>query len=150
MNKRNKVEVRIQGKDYTIVGEETEEYIQRVALYVDKKMNMVSKNAQNKLSTAMIAVLTAINVADEYLKNADEFKNLKEQMNANSNNLSEATVKIEEYKKENDELKTVIQNLKMSLVKKETELEEFTVRRRPNNSNNMVDFDAGKNKRNIK
>jgi cell division protein ZapA (FtsZ GTPase activity inhibitor) len=98
----------------------------------------------------MIAVLTAINVADEYLKNADEFKNLKEQMNANSNNLSEATVKIEEYKKENDELKTVIQNLKMSLVKKETELEEFTVRRRPNNSNNMVDFDAGKNKRNIK
>ena len=36
MNKRNKVEVLIQRKDYSIVGEETEEYILREALYVNK------------------------------------------------------------------------------------------------------------------
>jgi len=34
---KNRVEVRIAGKDYRLVGTESEEYIQRVSLFVDKR-----------------------------------------------------------------------------------------------------------------
>ena len=36
MDKKNKIEVIINGKVYTLVGNESEEYIQRVALYRQK------------------------------------------------------------------------------------------------------------------
>jgi len=62
MAEKNKVEVRIAGKDYTLVGCESEEYIQKVALYIDKKMTEIMR-MNNKLSTSMASVLTAVNVA---------------------------------------------------------------------------------------
>jgi len=52
MAEKNKVEVRIAGKDYTLVGCESEEYIQKVALYIDKKMTEIMR-MNNKLSTSM-------------------------------------------------------------------------------------------------
>jgi hypothetical protein len=38
MTSKNRLEVRIAGKDYKLVGIESEEYIQKLALYIDKKM----------------------------------------------------------------------------------------------------------------
>ena len=49
--KKNKVELRIAGKDYKVVGSESVEYIHRVGLYVDRKMTDILK-MNNKLSTA--------------------------------------------------------------------------------------------------
>jgi cell division protein ZapA len=37
MTPKNKVNVRIAGKDYTLVGTESDEYIQKVGLYIDKR-----------------------------------------------------------------------------------------------------------------
>ena len=70
-----KTVVKIAGKEYTIVGSESEEYIHRVAIYVDKKMNEISQHMN--LSTLMQAVLTAINLADVCLKQQDEIIQLK-------------------------------------------------------------------------
>lgn len=67
---KTKTIVKIAGKEYTIVGVKPEEYIHRVAIYVDKKMQEV--NSGGNLSTTMSAVLTAINIADEYLSREDE------------------------------------------------------------------------------
>ena len=67
---KTKTVVKIAGKEYTIVGVKPEEYIHKVAIYVDKKMQEV--NANGNLSTTMSAVLTAINIADEYLSREDE------------------------------------------------------------------------------
>lgn len=67
MSTKNKVVVKIHGKEYNIVGVESEEYIQRVGLYIDKKMHEITKSNQ-KLSTAMAAVLTSLNIADDYFK----------------------------------------------------------------------------------
>ncbi len=74
---RVKTIVKIAGKEYTLVGMESEEYIHRVAIYVDRKMNEIEKR-NNSLSTSMIAVLTALNIADEYLKLEDQYNRLKE------------------------------------------------------------------------
>ncbi len=78
---KNKVNVRIAGKDYTLVGNETEEYIQKVALYVDKKLNTIM-NQNSKLSTSMASVLTAINIADDYFKACENIDNLSKELNA--------------------------------------------------------------------
>ena len=67
MPDKNKVVVRIMGHEYTLVSEDTREYMQRVANVVDDKMKEIA-SANKKLSTSMIAVLTALNATDEYLK----------------------------------------------------------------------------------
>jgi cell division protein ZapA len=59
--------VRIAGKEYTLTADLPEEYIHKVAIYVDKKMNEVSRQ-RNNLSTAMIAVMAAVNIADEVME----------------------------------------------------------------------------------
>jgi len=92
MAEKNKVEVRIAGKDYTLVGCESEEYIQKVALYIDKKMTEIMR-MNNKLSTSMASVLTAVNVADEYFKAQEEIASL-------SRELKSAKEEIERLKEE--------------------------------------------------
>mgnify|MGYP001283426327 FL=1 len=70
MVQKVKAVVRIAGREYTIRAFETEEYIHRVAIYVNRKMEEIT-SAQPGLSTAMAAVLTAINLSDEVLKLKD-------------------------------------------------------------------------------
>ena len=53
--------------EYTIVSNESEEYVQRVALLVNKKISEV-KSQNSHLSTAMLAVMAAMNLADELFK----------------------------------------------------------------------------------
>jgi cell division protein ZapA len=67
VSQKNKTVVRIAGNEYTLLADLPEEYIHKVAIYVDKKMAEVAKQRDN-LSTAMIAVLAAINIADEVME----------------------------------------------------------------------------------
>lgn len=82
MAEKNKIEVFIGGKVYKIAGEESEEYMQKVARYIDKKMQEISGAQRSTvLSTSMISILTAINVADDYFKLKEENELLKEKIN---------------------------------------------------------------------
>ncbi len=71
MHRKNRVSVRIMGQEYKLVSEEPHEYMQSVATYVDEKMMEIAKS-NKKLSTAMIAVLTSLNIADENFKLMEE------------------------------------------------------------------------------
>ncbi len=64
---KNRVTVTIMGEEYTIRGTATSEEMERTALYVDRLMRSLSEN-NNHMSRHKIAVLTAINLADELLK----------------------------------------------------------------------------------
>ena len=64
---RNKTSVRIDGHEYVLAGDESEEYMHEVAIYVDRKMTEINASFEN-LSTSMVAVLAALNIADELLK----------------------------------------------------------------------------------
>lgn len=83
--------VKIAGKDYTISSYDDEAYVQRVATYVDRRMNEL--NAATKLPSAQLAVLTAMNVTDDMLKAHDEIRRLRQE-------LSEARDEIEALRKE--------------------------------------------------
>lgn len=79
MVQKVKAIVRIAGREYTIRGKETEEYIHSVAIHVNRKMEEIIK-VQPGLSTAMAAVLTALNLGDEVLKLKQEVKSLQAQV----------------------------------------------------------------------
>ena len=42
---KNRVKITIDGKNFTLVGEETEEHMREVAAYIDKKMTEVRQKA---------------------------------------------------------------------------------------------------------
>ena len=78
MDNKTRAVVRINGTEYVLKGYETEEYIHKVAIYVDKKMQKIAEN-NPKLSTSMISVLAALNLADEFIKLKEEHDKLKKQ-----------------------------------------------------------------------
>ncbi len=123
MSVRNKVELRIGGKDYTIVGAEPEEHIQRVGLYIDKKMCEIMKR-NNKLSTSMVAVLTAINVADEYFKLRDSELSLRRELKRLHDQVEGLKADNQRLIQENSTLGGLNTDLKLELAKREAELGE--------------------------
>ena len=61
------VTVVIYGHEYTLKGEADAEYVQKVARFVDRKMKEVAENS-TLASTTKVAILAAINVADELFR----------------------------------------------------------------------------------
>jgi len=123
MSMRNKVEVKIGGKEYILVGTESEEYIQKVALYIDKKMNEILK-ANSHLSTSMAAVLTAVNVADDFFKVQDSEGRLRTQLEKLLAEVEELNEEIKLLTEENRDLSNKNSSLQLELAKRETELRE--------------------------
>ena len=70
--------VRIAGKEYTIASYDTEEYVNRVASYVDRKMSELSQVSH--LPTAQLAVLTAVNATDDMMKSRAEIRRLRREL----------------------------------------------------------------------
>ena len=74
----NRVTMGICGQDYTLVAAENASYMEKVGAMVDKKMRELMDTAHVSRSDA--AVLAAINLADELLKNQEASENLRRQL----------------------------------------------------------------------
>ncbi|MGX8797525.1 cell division protein ZapA [Fusibacter sp. JL298sf-3] len=81
MNQKNKVTVRILDKDYTMVSDDSKEYMKRVARFVDDIMTETYESNQ-KLGTSMIGVLAALKIADELHKVKEEKEELEKRLNS--------------------------------------------------------------------
>ncbi len=123
MTSKNKVVIRIAGKDYTLVGLESDEYIQKVGLYIDKKMNEILMR-NNRLSTSLAAVLTAINVADDYFKSREAEFSVRKEKDAVNEELERLRKEVQLLKDENNGLSAKNTTLQLELVKREAELGE--------------------------
>ncbi len=63
----NKVKVNIYGNVYNIKGDAEPEYIQRLADYINERMEDMNRNITNG-NAVQIAILTALNITDEYFQ----------------------------------------------------------------------------------
>ncbi|CCO07262.1 cell division protein ZapA [Desulforamulus hydrothermalis] len=81
----NRVEVEIFGEYYTLKGNESPEYMIKVAQIVDKKMYEISQR-NTRLSANKLAVLTAVNLVDELLKLQEQYNNLLQMMDPANDN----------------------------------------------------------------
>jgi len=69
---KNRVEVIIGGEIITLVSEENEAYMQKVALYIDKKMEAVNSSKTHKpLNDHLKSLLLQLNIADDYFKSEE-------------------------------------------------------------------------------
>ncbi len=123
MTSKNKVVIRIAGKDYTLVGMESDEYIQKVGLYIDKKMNEILMR-NNRLSTSLAAVLTAINVADDFFKARETEQSLRKENHTVNEELEKLREEIRQLREENSGLSAKNTTLQLELAKREAELGE--------------------------
>ena len=69
----NLTEAEIYGQTYKIKGTGGKEYIQELAEYVDKKMKEIS-DITYTVDSLKVAILAAINIADEYFKTKKELE----------------------------------------------------------------------------
>lgn len=64
---KNRVTVIINGRQYVMVSDESQEYLRRLADYVETKVSDVRKSTNNIMGERPI-VLAALNICDEYFK----------------------------------------------------------------------------------
>ncbi|MGI5999301.1 MAG: cell division protein ZapA [Lutispora sp.] len=121
MNTKKKVVVNIYGSEYTIVGERSEDYIKYIAEKVDETMREIgSKN--NKYSTTMIGVLTALNMADFLYKSQEEASMLLDENNKLKEEIAAPIEELEKLKKEMEALKEKYTITQDALTKAQIEL----------------------------
>ena len=82
----NKVTMNICGQEYTLVADESAAYMEKVGALVDERMRQVLDALH--VSQTDAAVLAAVNLADELLKNQAAAEKLRRQV---KNYLDEAT-----------------------------------------------------------
>ena len=77
-NKRNDTEVFINNKKITLSGFESEEYLQKVAAYINTKIaELKTLDSYRNLDNEMRTVLLEINLADDYFKSQEKVEELQ-------------------------------------------------------------------------
>ena len=81
MSSKTDTEVIIGGKVFTLSGYESEEYLQKVASYINNKITEYNKNESFKrLTLDMQNVLLQLNIADDYFKAKKQINILEEEI----------------------------------------------------------------------
>lgn len=84
-DEKNRISVMIMGEEYVLKGTSSPEEMYNVGRYVDRLMRtLAEKNIQ--MSRHKVAVLTALNLADELLKLKDELQQRGDQKNQGDSN----------------------------------------------------------------
>lgn len=97
------VTVKINGIEYNLKGDEKEEYLHKVASYVDKRVKEIKEN-NNKLSLSSAAVLAAATAVDDLLKMEESVEEINEQY-------KDLKIEDERICKENESLKKQLDNM---------------------------------------
>ena len=107
----NRVSITINSRQYTVVAEESREYIERLGEHINEKVKNVLNGGQN-----VPIVLAALNICDEYFKALESDDSVKVE-------IEKLNSKIDNLKKENDSLKRELDDAKSGQVTiDETEL----------------------------
>ena len=94
---KNRVKISIDGKSFTLVGEETEEHMRQVATYIDQKMAEIRQKAVAvTLDSSLAYVLTSINVADDYFKEKAYTAELEGRLSGMTARAKELAARLEE------------------------------------------------------
>ena len=94
---KNKVVVTISGQEYTMVAVEDEAYVRKCASHVDAQLRQVQAG---RLSQADAAVLTAMNVADQYFREQEAAEHLRHQIKDNLEEVKRLNAELSEAKRE--------------------------------------------------
>jgi cell division protein ZapA len=86
--KERLVEIKVFGQTYTVKTDAEEEHIQRVARHVNEKMDEVTRNTKS-VSSLSVAILTALNIADDLIREREKRIALLQEVEKKSKDLTE-------------------------------------------------------------
>ncbi|MBP3488018.1 MAG: cell division protein ZapA [Roseburia sp.] len=132
MAEKTSAEVIIGGKVYTLSGYEGEEYLQKVATYINNKINEFNNMEElRRLSGDMKATLIQLNIADDYFKARSQVEKLEQEIEQKDkeiydlkHDLISNQIKAESDEKELKELEAKNQELLLNKAKLEASLED--------------------------
>lgn len=94
----NKVSVTIGGRDFTLVITDEVGYAQKVANYVDQKVCEIMDESRVSLTDG--ALLTALNLADDYFKASETAENLRRQLREYLEEASRTKMELSDLKRQ--------------------------------------------------
>lgn len=83
---KKRFEVRILGQDLSVISDSGDEHVENVIRYVSEKVEEAGKAAGSK-NALKIAILAALNIADEYLRMMGVKENSYSQLESRSEQL---------------------------------------------------------------
>lgn len=122
MEEKKRHIVKVYSQDIPIKSAETEEYINSLADFVDKRMKTLSSGA--KISFSVLSILCSISIADEFFKMKKNVKNHFEEENEVRQELSDALVKIMMLEGELHEKTSDFENYKEKALELEEKLKQ--------------------------
>lgn len=132
MSAKNKTQVIIAGKIYTLSGYESEEYLQRVAAYLNGKISEFKKmDGYHRLSPEMRGILLNLNTADDYFKVKRKVEELEEELTRRDRELYDfkhemitTQIRLENAEKELRALEETKSQLQQEIARLETQLKK--------------------------
>lgn len=132
MKNMNDTDVLIDGRKYTICGFESDEYLQQIASYINRKFSeFKKKDYYRRLDLDLRNVLLAINIADDYYKakkNAKEYKSENELKDKMILEMKHEIIDLQETIKSNedkmDKLENSLEDAEKKIIELETRLKQ--------------------------
>ena len=129
MAQKNDIKVVINNKVYTLSGQESEDFLQNVATYINGKIaECQSSEAYRRFNAEYQNVLLALNIADDYFKAKDQVNQMltedddkDKQIYDLRHEVIEVQIKYESAQKMIEEYKEKISELQRQIIKLEAE-----------------------------
>lgn len=123
-------EVIIGGKVFTLSGYESEEYLQKVASYINNKINEYGKiEGFRKQSLDTQNVLLQLNIADDYFKAKKQIAVMEEELQAKEKELYDfkhelisTQMKLDNVEKQSKNIQQKLETAEKEIVRLETQL----------------------------
>ncbi len=132
MSAKTDTEVIIGGKVLTVSGNESAEYLQKVAAYINNKVNEYAKmDSFKRQSVDKQNMLIQLNIADDYFKAKKQIELLEQDLKAKDNELYDlkheliaTQIKLDNTSKSLKEVQETLNENSKQIVRLETELKE--------------------------
>ena len=132
MSSKNKTEVLIAGKIFTLSGYESEEYLQKVATYINNKIAEFKKlDGYNHQTKENKSILLELNIADDYFKAKKKVEMVEEELSEKDKELYDlkhelinAQIQLENQEKDLEASRKENTELQKEVVRLQTERDE--------------------------
>ena len=132
MSSKNKTEVLIAGKIFTLSGYESEEYLQKVATYINNKIAEFKKlDGYNHQTKENKSILLELNIADDYFKAKKRVEMVEEELSEKDKELYDlkhelinAQIQLENQEKDLEASRKENTELQKEVVRLQTERDE--------------------------
>lgn len=141
MSGKTNTEVLIAGKVYCLSGYESEEFLQKIASYINNKIaESAAMEGYNKLSQDMKSTLIELNIAEDLFKAKKKVETLEQTLEEKEkalydlkHELISTQLKIEELEKSYKDMEKENKELQLTKARLETSLEDVLFGKQQNN-----------------